>query len=163
MAITGDKKTSRRKRILLVIAAAVILLFSGFAAFLHTRAAGSWLLRLADRTLRKTAGYSLEAGSIRFRPFGLIVKLEEVTVKAVNPEGIFLQAFTAEKVEVEAAWSSVFGKRIRIRKVVVVRPEIKARFPAPRTEGPEKQPSSAPPAAEAPGTSKGWDLPNRCF
>jgi outer membrane protein assembly complex protein YaeT len=158
MAITGDKKTSRRKRILLVIAAAVILLFSGFAAFLHTRAAGSWLLRLADRTLRKTAGYSLEAGSIRFRPFGLIVKLEEVTVKAVDPEGVFLQAFTAEKVEVEAAWSSVFGKKIRIRKVVVVRPEIKARFPAPRTEGPEKQPSSAPPAAEAPGTSEGWDL-----
>ncbi len=122
----GKQKTtfSRARKLTFVILLFLGALSVASLAFLHTSAAGNWLLGMVDRQLREKHGYTLQAARVRPRPLALAFTLEEVVLKSLQPGESFQYTFKAEKLEINAAWSALLGRELRLQKIILQKPQI---------------------------------------
>jgi uncharacterized protein involved in outer membrane biogenesis len=115
---------TRKKRILLAIFIFLLILIVSGIVILHSRAFKSYLIQRVDRYLQSRYNLSLSIESLYYSLPRLAATLEGVQVKALPEAELPLELFSAQRVEVNLSFVTIFSRKVHIQQLEISRPQI---------------------------------------
>ncbi|HUM78571.1 MAG TPA: translocation/assembly module TamB domain-containing protein [Candidatus Saccharicenans sp.] len=114
---------------------------------------GRLILNQAEKWLETSAGYRLEAGSLKINLFRLKVTLTDFRLQSIAPGKLPSGTIDGDRLAVQVAWSTLTGGPIRIKNLEIERPRVSLQSGQQATGVSEKKPEdgslSTPPADQA--------------
>lgn len=128
--MTDGKKEGRKHRpprglkIAMWVVGGIIAFLLLIALLVGTPPGGRLILNQAGKWLETSAGYRLEAGSLRINLFRLKVTLTDFRLQSVPTGQPPSGSISGDRLAVQMAWSTLTGGPIRIKNLEIKKPRV---------------------------------------
>ncbi|HQH61247.1 MAG TPA: translocation/assembly module TamB domain-containing protein [Candidatus Saccharicenans sp.] len=152
--MTDGKKEGKKHRlprwlkIAMWVVGGIIAFLLLIALLIGTPPGGRLILNQAGKWLETSAGYRLEAGSLRINLFRLKVTITDFRLQSVAPGQLPSGSISGDRLSVQMAWSTLTGGPIRVKNLEIKKPRVSLWSEQPTgvsEKKPEAELSSAPP------------------